>query len=74
MKYLIYFLLTVEGILPLFASYVLGYGVHLELANETSSPMPWLIIILCAVGILVLIVVFILQIINFRQINRMNKF
>ena len=74
MKYLIYVLLTIEGALLLFASYALGYGTYWELTNETSRPTPWLVIILCAVGILVLIATFILQIINFRQINRMDKF
>ena len=71
MKYVIYALFVVEGALLLFASYALGYGVYWELTNEVSRPTPWLVIILCAVGILVLIATFILQIINFRQIERM---
>lgn len=71
MKYLIYVLLTIEGALLLFASYALGYGVYWELTNEASRPMPWLVIILFAVGILILTVLFILQIIIFRQIERM---
>lgn len=71
MKYVIYALFVVEGALLLFVSYALGYGVYWELTNEVSRPTPWLGIILCAVGILVLIATFILQIINFRQIERM---
>ena len=71
MKYVIYALFVVEGALLLFVSYALGYGVYWELTHEASRPTPWLVIILCAVGILILTVLFILQVINFRQIERM---
>lgn len=74
MKYLICVLLTIEGVFLLFATYALGYGIHWELTNEASRPTPWLVITLCAIVVLVLIVAFILQIINFRKINRMDKF
>lgn len=70
MKYLIYVLLTIEGAIILFASYALGYGVYWELTNEASRPTPWLTIILCGIGILLLIATFILQIASFRQANR----
>lgn len=74
MKYLIYVLLTIEGAIILFASYALGYGVYWELTNEASRPTPWLTIILCAIGILLLIATFILQIASFRQANRYDLF
>lgn len=71
MKYVIYVLFVVEGALLLFVSYALGYGVYWELTHEASRPTPWVTIGFCTFRILILTVLFILQIINFRQIERM---
>lgn len=71
MKYVIHALFVVEGALLLFVSYALGYGVYWELTHEASRPTPWVTIGFCTFGILILTVLFILQIINFRQIERM---
>lgn len=71
MKYVTYALFVVEGALLLFVSYALGYGVYWELTHEASRPTPWVTIGFCIFGIRILTALFILQIINFRQIERM---